>query len=45
MGIKGFAPLATWPQMLDGTLTLVDVQQMHRVLDDIKAEIESAANE
>lgn len=29
-------PLATWREMIDGTLDLVDVMQMHSVLDEIE---------
>jgi hypothetical protein len=35
MGIpQVMPPLATWAQMLDGTLTLEDVAQMHLVMDE-----------
>jgi len=41
LGIPGFIPpLATWNQMLDGTLSLNDVAMMHAVLD--KAEKDRA---
>lgn len=45
LGIPGLVPpLAQWPQMIDGTLTLEDVQQMHTVMDDIKQHAQEARN-
>ena len=36
VGIDGACPpLARWPEMIDGTLTLEDVKDMHAVMDEI----------
>jgi len=35
-------PLASWPQMQDGTLDLVDVLHMHSVMDELIHQSEKA---
>ena len=35
-------PLATWSQMLDGTLTLEDVAEMHLVQDEVERAVRDA---
>lgn len=43
VGIPGLLPpLAQWVQMLDGTLTLDDVRQMHEVMDAVKQQADEA---
>lgn len=34
------SPLARWTDMTDGSLELADVQEMHRVMDEVEAELE-----
>lgn len=39
VGLPGAVPpLAQWSQMLDGTLSLADVAEMHAVLDELDAQ-------
>ncbi|MDD2108960.1 DUF6889 family protein [Pseudomonas asiatica] len=41
VGIVGLCPpLCTWASLLDGTLSLADVERFHQALDEILAEHE-----
>jgi len=45
VGIEGLSPpLARWSDMLDGTYTLEDVQQMHCVMDELIHQREASRN-
>jgi len=44
-GIHGLCPpLCTWAQLLDGSLSLADVERFNQAMDELLAEYEASKN-